>query len=209
MLKANHPDEPIPHRRTVEKWKEELTDRGKSRPVAPREDWKPWSGDESAAESAFLNRLSEFNRSINGQMLSVGAAQWAKRLMVALKDLDPQRQLWIVAAYEERELSSIVLGLDAPLTDDLDQMIAYAPWTKDGREVYLAAIDGGMVFPLMGYLSPKLQQTQTPFSDFLMNRFFMSELSSDAGHWQSQIVDRLKWNAERNTKESTHGETES
>lgn len=133
----------------------------------PRSEWKPWVDQQLTSEdSAFLLRLNAISLAEEGRNLLIQAAEWARRLRVALEGLHPYGQYKVVETYLLRQMHAYYLGHDEAYTADLDGLLAYKPWLPENQLAYgLAVASGSVPFP---FIDPSASHSDS-FLSYLPN----------------------------------------
>ena len=193
-LRGSHPADAIPQRRTIEKWREQLRTESEADLVGQIPTWESAGLPE---ELVFLNRLRVMSRVLFSTTLTTQDEKWATRIRPGIEEVDPQRQLWIVIEYGRRESTAERIGMAEPYTQDLDEMIAFQPWTPKGHQAWLAAINFGIIHAPMLMWGNQEFDSDSSTHESQFGGYFLSPNTISAAHWNAQIPELI----ESNTKD--------
>jgi hypothetical protein len=102
--------------------------------------WRPWvNPEESTEDTACLLKINAVMRAENGRNLYDLEARWACKLRGPLQGVPPFGQCRLVMQYVLRELRAYYLQKEL-YTDDLDNLVAYQPWSPPNQEAYHFAL---------------------------------------------------------------------
>ena len=160
-------------------------------------DWKPWQNpadhydDEqwspsmTAEDAQFLLRISIAVQTVSQRPLRHHEALWAMRLRPSLQGIDDTFSAWfVVEEYGRREEVRMNLGQDRADTSDLDSMLAFRPWEKEGRDAYSVALrTSALPIPLISSMKSKDGEYQ--FSASLLAYRTGENLGLEYHQWES------------------------
>jgi hypothetical protein len=186
-----------PGRGTVGNWKKLVGAEQGEQTFDPTKgvQWSRWQLVESAAEHAYLSRLDVINRLVFGKPLTEVQASWGVQLREEIQDLDPIASWYFVVTYER--LLTMRAGLDQRIrTDWLDTMLAFKPWTNEGRDAYRVLLDNDvteqLLFPKFGG-EAEIPPFITHYAGGVMSPDSERRLKDWSAHYQIPVKTSKDW----------------